>query len=230
MSKDNRWTMRNKRLRKENDYNRVLNEYINLKHNAVGEEFCKFYNELRGKYPDRYFYKGSKNFRGWVISEIEKYDVSRAADEGENVNNTAEAAVLQNTDVEATVSVVDEGVQSAVVGAAVQDLGEIVNNMTEAADQDLGEIVIGSNVVVPPPMENIIANGAPSELEELNALIGDVIADIEGQCDEGIELSPHHELEIDPLHYDAEVEGLDAIDFDFDIQKTPLELELDNYL
>ena len=302
MSEDNRWNKRNKRLRMENDYNRVLSEYINLKHSAVGEEFCKFYDELRGKYPDRYFYKGSKNFRGWVKREIEKYDVSRAADEGENVNNVVEAAVpglgeiVNNMDevtdhgenVNNVVEAADEGenvnnvVEAAVPGlgeivnnmdevtdhgenvnnvveaadpglgeivdnvveAAVPGLGEIVNNMdevtdhgenvnnvVEAADPGLGEIVdsvVGSNVVVPEPLENILANGSPLELEELDEMIAGIIADIEGQCDEGISLSPHHELEIDPLDYGAEVEGLDAIDFD--IQEPPLELELNNYL
>ena len=123
------------------------------------------------------------------------------------------------------------------------NLGEIIditigaNVMVQsplAEAVNLSEIIdntVGANVMVQPPLENIIANGQPQELEELDALIGNIIADIESQCDEGISLSPHHELEPEPLYYDGEIEGLDDIDFDIPLNllEAELNIELENF-
>ena len=119
----------------------------------------------------------------------------------------------------------------------------VENVVPEAANlSEIIENTIGANVMVQPPLENIIANGQPpleniiangqpQELEELDALIGNIIADIESQCDEGISLSPHHELEPEPLYYDGEIEGLDDIDFDLPLNllEAELEIELENF-
>ena len=50
---------RNKRVRAETDYNRVLNEYIIVKHEPIVHEFTAFYDSLRGKYPEKQ-YRGAK--------------------------------------------------------------------------------------------------------------------------------------------------------------------------
>ena len=213
---------RNIRKRAENDYNRVLNEYIMLKYEPISQEFNEFYDVLKDKYPNKSVYKGSKKFRVWVQDEIKKYDAGKNH-EGENivvedVQNIVDEGV-QNIAAEDVQNIVveDEGVQNIVAGGA--SLNEIV------------ESTIGANAIVPEPLENIIANGAPLELEELDALIGNIIADIENQCDEGISLSPRHDLEVEPFYYDHEIEGLDDIELDIpaDMLEAYLEIELENF-
>ena len=191
---------RNKRVRAENDHNRVLNEYIMIKYGPISDEFNEFYEDLKDKYPDKSFYKGSKKFRVWVQDKIKKYNTGKNP-EGETI--TAEDEGEQNISVE------DEGEAGGV------NLNKIV------------ESTIGAEVEVPGPLENVIANGNQSELEELNALVGNIIADLENQCDEGISLSPEPVLEADPFYYDHEIEGLD--DLELDIPTDMLEIELENY-
>ena len=225
---------RNKRIRAETDYNRVLNEYIMLKYEPIAEEFTKFYDSLRTKYPEKHVYKGSKKFRYWVRSEIEKYESNKNTEEqqreavvrDENDADVSEAVVRNENDADVSEAVVrdenDADVSEAVVNVPdtlnVVSLAEIVDNS------------IGASVVVP-PLENVIANGLPLELEELDAFIGNIIADIESQCDEGISLSPHHELEPDPLYYEEEIEGLDDIELDLPLNllEAELEIELENF-
>ena len=243
---------RNKRIRAENDYNRVQNEYLLMKYGPIAQEFSEFYDSLREKYPEKHVYKGSKRFRIWVQSEIEKYDNNKNTEEqnvndvpeavvrGENVNNVSEA-VVRGENVNNVSEAVVRGENVNDVSEAVVR-GENVNDVPEAVVRgenvndvpSLGEIIddtIGENVVVPAPLENIIANGLPQELEELDALIGNIIADIESQCDEGISLSPHHELEPEPLYYEGEIEGLDDIEFDIPLNllEAELEIELENF-
>ena len=227
MPKDSeRWNKRNKRLRVENDYNRVLSEYLLIKHSSIATEFSMFYDSLREKYPDKYFYKGSKRFRAWVRNQIEQYSVAKNT---ENTTETAEDAVAAKT---LTVPVADLPTEEQ----------QPLENVPEAAT--LGELVsevVGDPTQPPPPpeeqqplqnpLENIIANGQQEALDALDGLIGDIIADIENQCDEGIDLSPSHEIEVETLYYDAEIDGLDDIDFDIplDILLDNLELELENF-
>ena len=245
---------RNIRKRAENDYNRVLNEYIMLKYEPISQEFNEFYDVLKDKYPNKSVYKGSKKFRVWVQDEIKKYDagknhegenivvedVQNIVDEGvqniaaEDVQNIV-AEGVQNIVAEDVQNIVAEGVQNIVVeDEGVQNIVvEGVQNIV-AGGASLNEIVestIGANAIVPEPLENIIANGAPLELEELDALIGNIIADIENQCDEGISLSPRHDLEVEPFYYDHEIEGLDDIELDMpaDMLEAYLEIELENF-
>ena len=224
---------RNKRVRAENDHHRVLNEYIMLKYEPISEEFNKFYDMLPEKYPEKHCYKGSQKFRAWVRDEIAKYNtveqntdnVPEAVACSEN-NDMSEAVVHAMPRTENTVAVPTVAVPEAVVN--LPELGENV------VIPELGENVVipelGENVQIPAPvpaLENVIANGLPEELEELDALIENIIGNIENACDEGIALSPTHELEVDPLYYEGEIEGLDDIDIDMPVSL--LEAELENY-
>ena len=69
----NRHQRRYNRLQAENDFNRVMKEYITIKYGPIVEEFCVFYDMLRDKYPQRNVYKNTKDFRLWVKGEITKY-------------------------------------------------------------------------------------------------------------------------------------------------------------
>ena len=228
-----RQNARNKRIRAENDHNRVLNEYVMLKYGPISEEFNKFYDILREKYPEKHSYKGSQKFRVWVRDEIKKYNT-----EEQNTDNVPEAVACSENTIAVPEAVVND--MSEVV---VNDMPEVVTRTentiavpTVAVPEavvnlpELVDISIGENVVIPAPvpaLQNVIANGLPQELEELDALIGNIIANIENQCDEGIALSPNHELEVDPLYYEGEIEGLDDIDIDMPVNL--LEAELENF-
>ena len=238
---------RNKRIRAETDYNRVLNEYILVKYEPIAEEFAEFYDSLRSKYPEKHVYKGSKKFRHWVRSEIGKHESNKNTEEqqreavvrDENDADVSEAVVRNENDADVSEAVVRNENDANVSEAMVRnendaDVSEAVVNVPDTLNVvSLAEIVdnsIGANVVVP-PLENVIANGLPQELEELDALIGNIIADIESQCDEGISLSPHHELEPEPLYYEGEIEGLDDIELDLPLNllEAELEIELENF-
>ena len=204
MPKDNceRWNKRNKRLRVENDYNRVLREYMLIKHAPIAEEFSTFYDSLREKYPKKHFYKGSKSFRTWVRTQIEQDGVEKNTTETTEEQNVSEAATLGGI-------VADDVPEAAALGGIVDDV--------------IGEVVVG-----PTPLENIIANAQLEELEELDVLIGNIIADLESQCDEGIALSPRHEIVSEPLYYDGEIDELDDIELDLPLVDR-LEQELENF-
>ena len=76
----------------ENDFNRVMKEYVTIKYGPIAEECALFYDQLREKYPQKNVYKNTKEFRQWVKTEIVKYiDEHEAnnADEHE-ANNAAE--------------------------------------------------------------------------------------------------------------------------------------------
>ena len=240
---------RNKRLRAEIDYNRVQNEYILAKYGAIAEEFSQFYDVLREKYPTKYIYKGSKRFRFWVQDEIEKYDNHKNVEERNADNDVSEAAIGVDNVSEAVVNINDTieevGLGDVINGeldidAIIKELGvaDVVDDSVGAnvVNNPVGANVVnnpvGANVVVQQhPLENVIANGLPEELHELDNLIEGIIADIESNCDEGIFLSQDHELEVDPLYYDVEIEGLDDIDIDlpYDLLEAELNIELENF-
>ena len=211
MPKDNeRWNRRNKRLRVENDYNKVLSEYLMVKYGPIANEFSIFYDSLREKYPDRHFYKGSKKFRTWVRNQIEQYDADKNEENTEeNDENTSAAATLGEL--------------------VVATLGELVVDppQEEQQPQQNNENIHEEEQPWKNPIENIIENGQQNALDELDALIGGIIADIENQWDEGIALSPAHEVEVKSWDYETEIEGIDDI-INFNIED-PLELELANF-
>ena len=252
MPKDSeRWNKRNKRLRAENDYNLVLKEYLTVKYGPIVSEFSVFYDSLREKYPDNHSYKGSKKFRTWVRNQIVQYDAKNTeendtvppnqsvqynAENTEENNATTPVAGPPNQIVQYNAENTEEN------NATTPVAGPNAENTEENNAVTLGGLVVDL-VAAPPvvqqplqnrnPLENIIANGQQAALEELDVLIGDIIRDIENQCDEGIDLSPSHEVvvesmcyDVEPMYYDVEIEGLD--DIVLDIEADPRELELEN--
>ena len=73
--KNNRWLVKNKRIRAENHFNSVMCEYIKYKYGEIAIEFCKFYDQLMAKQPakDHKTYKGAKAFKTWVSDQIAEY-------------------------------------------------------------------------------------------------------------------------------------------------------------
>ena len=236
-----RGNKRNKRLRVETDYNRVLNEYIQVKYGPIAEEFATFYDALKSKYPQKQ-YKGSKKFRVWVRREIKNYKENSVDVVVPEANSVDVAVPEANSVVVAVPNAMPKDVSEVVnlsgliedtIGAEVQVLPPLENIIANGGPHLSGliEDTIGAEVQVPPPLENIIANGGPQQLEALDELIAGIIAEIEGEYDEGIDLSGSHELDVDPLYYDMEVEGLDDIELDMPINllEAELNIELENF-
>ena len=71
--KNDRWAARNKRIRAENHFNSVMCEYIKYKYGEIAIEFCKFYDQLMEKQPEKHTYKGAKAFKTWVSDQIAEY-------------------------------------------------------------------------------------------------------------------------------------------------------------
>ena len=130
----NRWLVRNRKLRAENDYNRVMHEYIAFKYDAVKQEVDAFYNNLRDKYPDK-TYKGSKAFRTWVLNEIKSYVMENTSMVETNVPDKD----IASDEVET--SVMDEGV-------APDEEQQLVNRGdvgTDVLSEALDQTGIGEN-------------------------------------------------------------------------------------
>ena len=91
--KNNRWLVKNKRIRAENHFNSVMCEYIKYKYGEIAIEFCKFYDQLMAKQPvkDHKTYKGAKAFKTWVSDQIAEYCKE---------NTQLELPLLTNDDIE----------------------------------------------------------------------------------------------------------------------------------
>ena len=75
-------------MRADNDFNRVMREYVTYKYGPIATECAKFYDQLRDKYPSKGFYKGSKNFRAWVSKEIAEYTTANGSSDEQETSST----------------------------------------------------------------------------------------------------------------------------------------------
>ena len=91
--KNDRWAVKNKRIRAENHFNSVMCEYIKYKYGEIAIECCKFYDQLMAKQPvkDSKTYKGAKAFKTWVSDQIAEYCKE---------NTQLELPLLTNDDIE----------------------------------------------------------------------------------------------------------------------------------
>ena len=75
-------------MRADNDFNRVMREYVTYKYGPIATECAKFYDQLRDKYPSKVFYKGSKKFRAWVSKEIAEYTTANGSSDEQETSST----------------------------------------------------------------------------------------------------------------------------------------------
>ena len=160
MPKENRWTVRNKKLRVENDFNRVMREFVTYKYGPIAVECADFYDKLRDKYPDNGTYIGAKKFRRWVTREIKEHinDNNREVDDNNNSNNeqvNGELAAdngIRDSDREANNEIRDSDREA---NNEIQDTDREANNEIQDTDREAndnngqanGELLLADNEI-----------------------------------------------------------------------------------
>ena len=177
MPKGDRWSRRNNRIRAENDFNKVLKEYVCYKYGPIADEFVTFYDMLSSKYPSgKTYYKGSKEFRSWVSKQISEYvdaDNQTPSDElTQLVNET-----IQPRACDELTQVVNETIQPRACEQQQQQQQQLDHGLQEHLEQVQRE----------------------QELDELDNLVAGIIADLEAGQDEGIDMD-------DELRCDSEID------------------------
>ena len=162
--KSDRWLVRNRKIRAENDFNRIMCEYVTFKYGPIAKEVCTFYDQLRDKYPAKAFYKGSKGFRAWVHDEIKTYVDEHPSSGDEDVSDANETGHL-------AAQVVETEPEKDVLSQAVREACFDELQPIEA------DIIIG---------DNIHEEQRQQQLNELDNIVNQIIADLEMDQDEGI--------------------------------------------
>ena len=216
--KINRWAIRNKRLRAENHFNRVMCEYITYKYGEIAMECTEFYDQLMEKYPTKSTktYKGSKEFKKWVSSKIAAYcnenteqetrdehAQQETSDEHAQQETRDEHAQQETSDEHAEQETRDEHAQQETSDEHAQqetsDEHAQQETSDEHAEQARGNLINQALLLADNEVENIIA-----ELEN-----GDVPLDTND--DEGIHLDLYEEFVGDISSLDMEIELNDNI-------------------
>ena len=212
MPKENRWLIRNKKIRAENDFNRVMREFVTYKYGPVATECAAFYDMLRTKYPDNGTYLGAKKFRKWVTSEIKKHINNEQADNGIQDNNQA-----NNGEANGEIQDNNQANNQANNGKAN---GEIQDN--NQANNEIQEIEIeNGNILLDTSNDNEgIHNQANNEIRDeiqfANDEIENILQEIENDNipldtsndDEGIHLDTYEEFVGDIEDLDIDVDDI----------------------
>ena len=195
MPKENRWTVRNKKLRAENDFNRVMREFVTYKYGPIAVECACFYDKLRTKYPDNGTYTGAKKFRRWVTHEIKEYINNEIQDTEANneIQDTEANNEIQDTEANNEIQDTEANneIQDTEANNEIQDTDREANDNNRVlllADNEIREIL--------------------EELENGNVPLGND-EEVLFPDDEGIHLDLYEELV-------GTVEELD-IDYNLDI-------------
>ena len=205
----NRWLVRNRKIRCENDYNRVMNEYIGFKYAAIKQEVDIFYSNLRDKYPDKPSYKGSKAFRTWVLREIKNYVEGNTAsgeaetvvlvegfapaviDEeqqrqlrGDTMNELVNHGDAGTASGEAETVVLVEGFAPAVIDEEQQRQlrGDTMNELVNHGDAGtdvLSELIGQAGIAEKQPSFGMPLDGDVLELNQMDKLVNELIQDLE---------------------------------------------------
>ena len=186
--KVNRWLLRNQRVRAENDFHRVMCEYVTYKYGPIATEVCTFYDQLRDKYPTKNFYKGSRGFKTWVRKQIEEY-----VDEHPPSGDEQQVAESADGNEKETEPVVDDVLSQLVRETVVDE--------------------VQATAFLPPS----INEEQQQQLNELDIIVNQIIADLEAAQDEGIEMDPVQDLECDEeLNIPIDVEEATEAELDMD--------------
>ena len=193
-----RWSEKNAKARADNDFNRVLREYITYKYGPIAEEFCRFYDWLRDMYPAKRFYKGSRQFRTWVTNQIAEYVASGNEEQvSQEQPETLERIVREVLGEEWQQNQQDEPIASEVLGDEWQQQNQ----------QDSSEVLVDEGQ----QQQQQQREQPLDHLDELS--LADVIEELENagvplaeQDDEGIHLDLYEELQADIEGFDYRLE------------------------
>ena len=233
--KTNRWTVRNKKLRAENDFNRVMREYVTYKYGSIAVECCEFYDKLRNKYPTKGIYTGAKKFRAWVTHEIEEYTAvngassnsgeqeisSRCSSSDEHEVNNSSEQEISNGSTEQEISN-GSSEQEISNGSTEQEISngsteqEISNGSTEqeisngSTEQEISngstEQEISNGSTEQERRDQANGNVIEAALELAAIEIDNFIAEEEENGDEGIDLDVWEELQGEIESFDCQLE------------------------
>ena len=187
-TKDNRWVIRNRKIRAENDFNNVMSLYVTHKYGPIAMEVCNFYDKLRSKYPQRRFYKGSQRFQTWLKKQITTYCEEHAPSDDEQVSETDPAADEQ---VPETGPVADEQVPETgpVADEQVPETDPVVEDVLSLAMREFGEMQpVAHHVTI--PSNSTREEQQLQELNDLDSVLNQMIADLESEQDEGVVMDP----------------------------------------
>ena len=147
-----------------------------------------FYDQLKDKYPTKNFYKGSRGFKTWVKKQIEEYIDEHPSSGDEQVAESADGNEKE------TEPVVDD-----VLSQLVRET--VVDEVQAAA-------------FLPPTINK---EQQQQQLNELDIIVNQIIADLEASHDEGIEMDPVQDLECDEeLNIPIDVEEATEAELDMD--------------
>ena len=220
-TKDNRWVIRNRKIRAENDFNQVMSLYVTHKYGPIAMEVCNFYDKLRSKYPQRRFYKGSQRFQTWLKKQITTYCEEHASCDDEQASETDPAADEQASEtgpvadeqasetgpvagqqVQETEPVADEQASETgpVAGQQVQETepvadeqvpetDPVVEDVLSLAMREFGEMQpVAHHVTI--PSNSTREEQQLQELNDLDSVLAQMIADLESEQDEGVVMDP----------------------------------------
>ena len=186
--KVDRWLIRNRRIRAENDFNRIMCEYVKHKYGEIATECAEFFDHLMDKYPAKNTktYKGSKKYKAWVSKQIAEYTTKNAICKEPEASDIASGDEPEASDIasgdEPEASDIASGDEPEASDIASGD--NIINQALMLADNDIAEIIA--------ELENA---GVPLTENE----------------DEGIQLDPYEELHGDIADFNVEVELNDDV-------------------
>ena len=207
--KVNRWLLRNQRIRAENDFNRIMSEYVTYKYGPIATEVCTFYDQLRDKYPTKNFYKGSRGFKTWVRKQIEEY-----VDEHPSSGNEKETEPSSDEQVAESVDGNEketEHVES--VDGNEKETEPVVDDVLSQLVRETVVDEVQAAAFLPPS----INEEQQQQLNELDSIVNQIIADLEAAQDEGIEMDPVQDLECDEeLNIPIDVEEATEAELDKD--------------
>ena len=204
----------------ENDFNRVMKEYVTIKYGPIAEECALFYDQLREKYPQKNVYKNTKEFRQWVKTEIVKYidehEANNAAAEHE-ANNAAAEHEANNAAAEHEAN--NAAAEHQANNAAAEH--EANNAAVEHQANNAAAEHEANNAAAEHQANNAAAeheaNNAAGQIEFADHEIQDILNQLENggvplgdDDDEGIKLDLYEELQgiTEDFDYEKEVENV----------------------
>ena len=185
---DNRWVIRNRKIRAENDFNQVMCLYVTHKYGPIAMEVCDFYDKLRTKYPTRRFYKGSRRFKTWLNKQITTYCEEHTSSGDEQASETDPVADEQASETD---PVADEQVPETdpVADEQVPETDPVVEDVLSLAMREFGEMQpVAQHVTI--PSNSTREELQLQELNDLDSVLAQIIADLESEQDEGVVMDP----------------------------------------
>ena len=197
--KVDRWRLKNKNKRAENDFNKVMCLYVTHKYGPIAKEVCEFYDKLRAKYPTKKFYKGSRRFKEWVNNQITMYcEGHTSCDDEQQSSSSGDEQQPQTTDPVAAEPMADEQALETTDPVADGPIAgeQVVETTDPIAENNLSSVIqeawfdVKHKDFCEAWSDSIREQQQIQELDALDDVLDQIIADLEAGQDEGIVADP----------------------------------------